>query len=169
MLPRLHLVNVENRAGSASRYLTLSHCWGKTHRLTLTADTFAELSRGVSLLKLPKTFVDAIKITCRLGVPYLWIDCLCIFQDSIENWAPESSIMADIYAHTRCKIAAAASSDSHGGCFVERNPLEVQPLRFEYNPFVPKARDSPAQPTCIFREPVSHTWYQVHGPLDQRA
>ncbi|KAI1856994.1 uncharacterized protein JN550_013487 [Neoarthrinium moseri] len=72
--------------------------------------------KGIAFSVLPKTFQDAVLITKQLGVRYLWIDSLCIIQDSGEDWAVESSKMADIYQKSHITIAAVSSSDSRGGC-----------------------------------------------------
>jgi hypothetical protein len=37
------------------------------------------------LEELPRNFIDAIKVTRLLGFRYLWIDSLCIIQDSPGN------------------------------------------------------------------------------------
>ena len=51
---------------------------------------------------MPKTFQDAIVVTTKLSVSYLWIDALCIVQDSVDSleWRQEASIMGDIYANS---------------------------------------------------------------------
>ena len=54
------------------KYMTLSHCWGGLVPYTLTLSNIDILLKGMSLNKLPPTFVEAIKITRRLGVQYLW-------------------------------------------------------------------------------------------------
>lgn len=45
------------------------------------------------------------------------IDALCIVQDSVEDWANESSQMARIYESGYFNISATASSSSRGGLF----------------------------------------------------
>ncbi|KAJ4253945.1 hypothetical protein NW762_010344 [Fusarium torreyae] len=50
-------------------------------------------------IDLPKTFVDAIQVARALGIPYIWIDSLCIVQDSPEDWKHEASRMAQVYAN----------------------------------------------------------------------
>lgn len=57
---------------------------------------------------------------------YVWIDSLCIIQDSIDDWRNESAHMSEIYQNAYCTIAATASADSNGGCFRERNPCLVE-------------------------------------------
>lgn len=107
--------------GQRGRYMTLSHCWGTSSRLTTTKETLEDLKNGIATSFLPKTFQDAIKITRRLGVKYLWIDCFCIIQDDPQDWERESSSMAQIYRNSYLTIAASASSDSYSGCFPKRS------------------------------------------------
>ncbi|KAK0630605.1 hypothetical protein B0T17DRAFT_636851 [Bombardia bombarda] len=40
----------------------------------------------------------------------IWIDSLCIFQDSSEDWAAEAHTMCDVYQWSRCNIMAMAAS-----------------------------------------------------------
>ncbi|KAF8857431.1 HET-domain-containing protein [Acephala macrosclerotiorum] len=83
--------------GQRPRYITLSHCWGGYMPLRLTNASFGQFCKGIDLAMLPKTFEDAVDISKRLGVRYLWIDSLCIIQDSVQDWQKESMKMADIY------------------------------------------------------------------------
>ncbi|KAI6336593.1 hypothetical protein MCOR28_008967 [Pyricularia oryzae] len=110
-------------------YMTLSHCWGGASVLKLTSATKQELARGVAVDRLPKTFRDAVDSTIRLGYQYIWIDSLCIVQDSAQDWAQQSAIMGQIYRSSVCTIAATASSNSLGGCFVQRKPLSHDDCR----------------------------------------
>jgi hypothetical protein len=102
-------------------YFTLSHCWGKSPILTLTVSTIEAMRSGMPLSRLSQTFRDAIYITRRLGGRYLWIDSLCIMQDSKSDWERESARMRDVYLYSACTIAATGSSDSNGGCLAPRS------------------------------------------------
>ena len=53
--------------------------------------------RQIDVNSLPKTIMDAIKCTEQLGLKYLWVDSLCIIQDSAEDKAKEISRMSNIY------------------------------------------------------------------------
>lgn len=77
--------------------------------------------------ELPRTFRDVIEVARRLGIRYLWIDSLCIVQDSAEDWSAESSVMGRVYRNALCNIAATASADSQGGLFVDRDARMVCP------------------------------------------
>lgn len=70
--------------------------------------------------QLPKTLSNAVKTVRHLGIRYLWVDSLCICQDDPEDWARESSRMADVYSNAYLVIAANRSADASGGCFHSR-------------------------------------------------
>ncbi|MCJ1400519.1 hypothetical protein MMC11_003725 [Xylographa trunciseda] len=84
------------------------------------------LLRNLPFASLPQNFSDAALITARLGCSYLWIDSLCIIQDS-DDWDREAATMGDVYSNAVFTIAALSATNSHGGCFVTRNPLAFEP------------------------------------------
>ncbi|KAJ4377204.1 hypothetical protein N0V83_000027 [Neocucurbitaria cava] len=77
---------------------------------------------GISLGSLPKTFKEAIICCRKLGLPYLWIDSLCIVQDDKDDWERESGHMDSIYYNSTLTLAATNSPDSSGGLFIPRRP-----------------------------------------------
>ncbi|APA14021.1 hypothetical protein SS1G_11161 [Sclerotinia sclerotiorum 1980 UF-70] len=77
---------------------------------------------------LPRTFRDAITFTRRLGLQYLWIDSLCIIQDSSQDWQQESAKMGKIYSHAYCTISAAAASNCEEGLFALHCELPLLPV-----------------------------------------
>lgn len=98
-------------------YWTLSHRWGNTYEMPrLLEDTELRLRKGVRLDELPpinKTwpaFRDAALLVKRLGYRYIWIDSLCIFQDSASEWQREAGTMINIYRHSHCNISAGSAS-----------------------------------------------------------
>lgn len=96
--------------GKSVEYVALSHCWGGSLPLRTTTANFHDHLRAVCWDNLPATFQDAVKITCFMGYRYLWIDCLCIIQDSEEDWLRECALMGEIYAGASLTIAAEGSS-----------------------------------------------------------
>jgi hypothetical protein len=110
-------------------YATLSHCWGKIEIKRLLQGNIKECRKGIEIDVLPKTFQDAITITRKLGIRHLWIDSLCIVQDSAEDWAEQSSVMGKVYQNGYCNIAATGAHDGRAGCFLERDPKLAQKCR----------------------------------------
>jgi hypothetical protein len=101
----------------STKYMTLSHCWGRGTRLITTSrQTLESRMAGISYDDLPRTFRDAVAITRNLGVDFLWIDSLCIIQNDEADWAKESALMSAIYGGSYCTLAALSSSDGEGGC-----------------------------------------------------
>ncbi|GME61995.1 heterokaryon incompatibility protein [Neofusicoccum parvum] len=71
---------------------------------------------------LPRTFRDAMIITWRLGYRYLWIDSLCIIQNSEEDWMQEAGRMSEVYQNSVFTISATASQRATDGLFKRRPP-----------------------------------------------
>ncbi|GAB1314689.1 hypothetical protein MFIFM68171_04899 [Madurella fahalii] len=109
--------------------------------MSLTAQTASLWQDGISIDSLPLTFRDAVVVTRALGIDHLWIDCLCILQDSRDDWASESGRMADIYSNAVITIAADQSADSHGGIFAERSKMEADVLPIKSYPFASHSTD----------------------------
>ncbi|KAK3345971.1 heterokaryon incompatibility protein-domain-containing protein [Lasiosphaeria hispida] len=108
---QLHQTNGEQN----DFYTALSHCWGKHRPITTTKANLSLHLHEVPWPSLPKTFQDAVVITYRLGIEYLWIDSLCIIQDDPDDWGKESAVMKNVYGSSYLTIAAAAGEDGRHG------------------------------------------------------
>jgi hypothetical protein len=108
--------------GEMGRFASLSHRWGPPQmsfkRLTTTQNNLSEHCERIELDKLPQTFRDAINITRELGLRYIWIDSLCIVQDSPEDWTFEVNRMTDVYRNAYVTLAADMAHHSDAGLFV---------------------------------------------------
>lgn len=128
---KLYCPPARTRPGQRNQYTILSYCWGKT--VSSTKTTLQNLSQrtvGFDMAELPKTIEDAINITHKLGIRFIWIDAVCIIQDEPghADFLRESVRMSDYYGNAYLTIVAASSSNSEGGCAVLRSigltPLE---------------------------------------------
>jgi hypothetical protein len=111
------------------KYVTLSHRWGSTSEEALsrlTEDNLRRLMTGFSESSLPLKFQNAAHIARWMDVEYVWIDALCIVQDSEHDWREQSHAMGDIYAGSHCNIAAMYQS-GNGGFLRKRNLEIVEP------------------------------------------
>lgn len=103
------------------RYVALSHCWGDPSTIPKTVPTnLLEHQQQIEISSLSKTFRDAIVVTQEIGVRYLWIDSLCIVQDSEEDFEEECGRMHLIYNRAYCNLSAQDSADVSGGLFIPR-------------------------------------------------
>lgn len=133
--PRIFLPNSTSQTPATIPYLTLSHSWaltGSSLRLTTKNVEEWQTSEGIPIDGLAQTFRDAMHITQQLGYRYIWIDSLCIMQDSPEDWNREAQTMAAVYGNSLLTIFASGMGMEGGQgttadtCFsVRSNPLEV--------------------------------------------
>lgn len=118
---RLH----ETDGSQQDLYATLSHCWGGQEPLKTTSRTLSTHLQAIPWDSISKTFQEAIVVTRRLSIPFLWIDCLCIIQDDYHDWQRESADMANIYRNSLLTIAASRSTGPTHGLFSVANPEYV--------------------------------------------
>lgn len=112
---RLVLGEKISAGDDAIQYAALSHCWGTTVKCELTENN-RESMETIEIETLDQNFRDAVDITYKMGIGYLWIDSLCIMQRS-EEWEEQSADMGLVYARAKCIISATASENSRGGCY----------------------------------------------------
>lgn len=96
-------------------YVALSHRWGKAKFMTLGFENINALKLSIPFNALSKTFQHAISVTLKLGYNYLWIDSLCIIQDSNDDWLNEASSMNEVYQNSHFTISANTSRSLTNG------------------------------------------------------
>lgn len=106
--------------GKLGIWIALSYCWGGDSVFIHNDSTVADLKAGIPLEKYPRTLRDAITITRALGLKYIWIDALCIKQDSREDWAAEAAKMREVYSGAIVTVSAANSPSTQSGIFSPR-------------------------------------------------
>ncbi|KAI0104207.1 heterokaryon incompatibility protein-domain-containing protein [Nemania sp. FL0031] len=97
-------------------YVALSYVRGVDNAYTTTTEN-AMLYRkhgGLENVQLPDAIRDAIELVRRLGFKYLWIDQLCIVQDSARSWKLNAYNMDLIYGNAELTICAADGDASTG-------------------------------------------------------
>lgn len=104
-------------SGRTGRWVALSHCWGLKLPIRTDSHNINQHCKTIPLSTLTANFRDAILITRGLGLTFLWIDALCIIQDSIQDWYNESLKMSYVYENAVLTIAAEASEGSKTGIF----------------------------------------------------
>ncbi|RFN45631.1 hypothetical protein FIE12Z_10133 [Fusarium flagelliforme] len=90
------VATTEGDAPRYGKYVALSHRWATDTPKLLHQGGFRAQSAYCDR-ELPQHYQDIISICRAMGIRYLWIDSLCIFQDSDEDFRHEAGIMADIY------------------------------------------------------------------------
>lgn len=110
---------------SDTLYTTLSHRWGTGEIFKLLQSNLDDLRQEIPIKRLPKVFQDAMYVSIEIGIRYIWIDSLCIIQDSKdgEDWTHEARRMGDVYTYGEFNIAATGYKDGSSGLFSEREAL----------------------------------------------
>jgi hypothetical protein len=146
-------------------YLAFSHCWGNSHKLLLLSSNIAQFQTAIPEHDLPLNVQQAFSIARRLYYPSIWIDTLCIIQDSMTDWLTEAPLMAEIYGGSVCTIAA-AGANGNISCFTERDALARRPCRIQSDIYVHGYASRPSDTVHLHeKDPVSSRWEPGNPPL----
>ena len=114
----------ETSSDEVGEYVALSYCWGEDpqNHFKTTRQNLQQRIDGIDFGDIPLTQREAILATLRLGVRYLWVDSLCILQDSTEDWEREAATMGDVYSNALVTLGATSAQDPGVGLL---NPLQA--------------------------------------------
>lgn len=121
----------ETKNQTQSSFVTLSYCWGTSKRLLTTKANYIKHQKCLPIARLPQTFQDAIYAANGLGFRFLWIDALCIIQDSPEDIEKEMAVMGDIFEQSVLTLSAEGGLSADAGLFVRRDPRWYHPCQLE--------------------------------------
>ncbi|KAK9775153.1 putative Heterokaryon incompatibility domain-containing protein [Seiridium cardinale] len=101
-------------------YLAPSYVWGRQEEVFKTlGNTIEELevSGGLSAHqgRFPNSIQDAIALIKVLRYRFLWIDSLCIIQDSVTDKSTQLAAMDLIYTLSTLTIVAASGDNANAG------------------------------------------------------
>ncbi|KAN0096735.1 HET domain containing protein [Hyaloscypha variabilis] len=102
-------------------YVALSYVWGVVPMLKTTIANLHSLQQpgvlahAIAKLQIPLTIVNAIYITQKLGMRYLWVDALCIVQDDDTIRDYQIQNMGSIFANGSLTVIAAEGEHSNHG------------------------------------------------------
>jgi len=114
------LPKLVSTSGKRGVYACLSHRWGPETPST-TQEKVESYHHRIPWEHLSATFQDAITFLRKLSpwheqefgdaIRYIWIDSLCIVQDSDSDWKQQSQKMCDIYSNARLTLVESAGRD----------------------------------------------------------
>lgn len=96
-------------------YAAVSYVWGKgsdvsrKHTTKTTNIQSRRQSGGLAqaIEELPKAFLEAFRLVHSLRIRYIWVDALCIVQDSSHSWNLNALAMHLIYGNAVFALCAA--------------------------------------------------------------
>ncbi|KAF9692109.1 hypothetical protein EKO04_010103 [Ascochyta lentis] len=112
----------------AVEYATLSYVWEQTD-VTLTTDQLENAQLGLQRHALPKPLESGIQAAQNLGYRYIWIDSLCILQDSEDDKRSECAKMASVFRNAALTIVLdqVEKLRSEKPAVIETSPSVVPP------------------------------------------
>jgi heterokaryon incompatibility protein (HET) len=150
-------------------YAALSYKWGGPQAFSLTEGNINDLMRGFEFDSLGRTLQDAVFVAESLGLKYIWIDALCIFQHGSDPVIKEDKMrelrsMSSIYEHAEVTILASRSPNANHGFLEDRVSAgelsKGQQFSLDYrDKFMPKAEPILLIPMIT----------EENEPLDSRA
>jgi hypothetical protein len=119
----LKVIDVERKciveALEPCSFVALTYVWGNTIQPRFTEQTEPVLMQEGGLDRvwpyLPTTIRDAILLCQNLGERYLWVDALCIKQDSIREMKIQIQRMRQIYSAAKFTVAAVSAESADVG------------------------------------------------------
>ncbi|KKY39862.1 putative het domain-containing protein [Diaporthe ampelina] len=131
-------------------------------RIKTTLETLEARKTDIPWADLCRTFKDAITTAHELDLSYIWIDSLCIIQNSKEDWQNEAANMAAIYEGALITIAATRSSNHDGGCFSEMSQaFRTHKVSLSSSSGEQDAADE--KPPLYFRQMIPHCLTTIHS------
>lgn len=158
---KLHVSTEDEQA----EYACLSYCWGGDQFKTTCAN-LEGLTAEIPGDSLSQTVADAADVTRRLGLRYLWVDALCVVQDSDEDKAKHIYTMGAIYKNSTVTITAATASAASQGFL--RTPREPLPTTVVNLP-LPNGEIGPVHLTLEELTRQGPARGKSYHPLDQRG
>lgn len=102
-------ITLEETQGRFEPYVCLSHRWAQSETVLsqTTIQNYAARIQGQQFENIDKIFIDSCRVASQCGIDYVWIDSLCIVQNSEKDWEEETLKMASYYQNARFTIGAA--------------------------------------------------------------
>ncbi|KAH6981905.1 heterokaryon incompatibility protein-domain-containing protein [Ilyonectria sp. MPI-CAGE-AT-0026] len=113
---------IQTQGDQAGKYAALSYCWGGSQGCMLTSETLPTLIQDIPTHQLALTIQDAIEVTRKLKLRYLWVDVVCIIQDDIADQRREIPRMSEIFEAAYVTISAASARSCREGFLAPRHP-----------------------------------------------
>lgn len=109
-------------------YVALSYCWGGRQSLLTKRENLEQHQKVIPVSGLAQSVQDAIRITKKLGIRLLWVDCLCIIQNDKRDKSREIGKMRNVYANSYLTICAGRARAAADGFL---NP-RTEPFKMDH-------------------------------------
>ncbi|CAI6089658.1 unnamed protein product [Clonostachys chloroleuca] len=135
----------------STRYATFTHCHDPDDDgIKLLESTMDHFSSTQPLSTLPRSYRDACAVVVQLGLSHIWIERLCVVQDSqADQQAHQDKVLRrDILSKGFCGICDAGSTSSSSGLFTKFDRAPLAPGVFLFQP----RADVPPSPHVLLKD-----------------
>ncbi|USP78816.1 HET-domain-containing protein [Curvularia clavata] len=163
---RLRVVHTSTMKEREPEFAALSYVWGTNQSFVLLSTTEELLTTGFEIGQLPKTIQDAITVTSRIELEYIWVDALCIMQDSDEDKAQELPKMRSIYKFAAVTLVASVANSATEGFLhhiEEKYDYFIEPVTIHF----PLDMESPTSSQIILSYPADYKRWK--DPINSRG
>ncbi|KAI0661834.1 heterokaryon incompatibility protein-domain-containing protein, partial [Cubamyces menziesii] len=108
-------------------YAALSYVWGEAQPHSTSKAKLDAYTNSIDISIIPRTIREAIEVTHKLGLRYLWVDSFCIIQDSREDKTRELVQLRRIFHDAHLTIVAACAPSASAGFLHDRPPPAPSP------------------------------------------
>ncbi|KAI1414546.1 HET-domain-containing protein [Hypoxylon sp. FL1857] len=146
-----------------SPFAALSHMWVNVNTnppLRTVNTNYKQLKKLIPAKSLPQNFLDTALVCVRLGIRYIWIDSLCVIQDSVEDWRHEAALMHLVYRHAEVTIVATSATSSHDS-FLQRSIDTIPAMKIAYTIKHPGAAAAVNQYMIVSRDKNPQESYRL--------
>lgn len=120
---------IETKSSNEGEWVALSHQWGTQGHFCTTPENKQQHLQGIDYEALPATFRDAVVVTRALGIPYLWIDSVCIVQGPKGDFSSEAKRMEQVYSGATCVLGIGREPGHDAGFLQDRAPRDAVTLQ----------------------------------------
>lgn len=138
------LVGKEEVASFDCAYVALSYYSTEMDFTSLNTSNIELFRTDLPLMDLPILFHYAIVATKMLGYRYLWVDVLCVIQDSQHDMLSEMPTIGLVYQHCALNIAATSAEDVHQHLALGCSAGPIPPCEIAFS-------DGDLKKPCFFR------------------
>ncbi|KAK4121139.1 hypothetical protein N657DRAFT_700609 [Parathielavia appendiculata] len=104
---------------------------GQGRDAVASSSNMNQLRNSIDIAALPTSYGGAIMVCRQFGFRYIWINSLCIIQDSREDWQREALTMKEVYQNSVLNVTAAEAEESSDASFLSRDAGFIRPVQVD--------------------------------------
>ncbi|KAI0523946.1 hypothetical protein F5B22DRAFT_423512 [Xylaria bambusicola] len=130
--PTVRLIETITMVAKPKSYITLSYVWGSRNaKWRLNRSNYSQFQYGTPTSELPPSFRDAALVALQMGIPYLWIDALCVIHDGDLDTAADVMERDQAFRGSHCTVSLSSAVSINDGFLKPRRHREAVKMKRE--------------------------------------